>query len=164
MLSVIVHSYKLSINYLIAVGKKFEDILNQSQLGKQDLIRLISSDGEERKLLLKKAGEQQTKYRNNKVYFRGLVEFSNYCTKDCLYCGIRKSNSVVERYDIDDEEILKAARFAHENKYGSLVMQSGERDDAKFINRITQLLNKIKEITKGELGITISLGEQTPEP
>ena len=45
-----------------------------------------------------------------KVFFRGLVEFSNVCSKDCLYCGIRKSNEKVIRYNASDDEILGACR------------------------------------------------------
>jgi biotin synthase len=128
-----------------------------------ELSRMIASEGKERQQLLKKAGEVQEKVVGNKVFYRGLIEFSNLCTKDCFYCGIRKSNKNVARYDIDDEAILKAAKFAHENRYGSLVLQSGERSDDKFVERISRLLHEIKKISNGELGITISLGEQTRE-
>jgi len=128
-----------------------------------ELSRMIASEGSERQQLLKKAGEIQEKIVGNKVFYRGLIEFSNLCTKDCYYCGIRKSNKNVARYDIDDEAILKAAEFAYKNKYGSLVLQSGERSDDKFTERISRLLSEIKKISNGELGITISLGEQTRE-
>jgi biotin synthase len=68
----------------------------------------------------------------NKVHFRGLVEFSNICGKDCYYCGIRKSNKHTQRYNLSDEQILEAARFAHENRYGSFVMQAGELESKAF--------------------------------
>ncbi len=97
------------------------------------------------------------------VYFRGIVEMSNICTKDCYYCGIRNSNSNVERYDMSEDEIVREALWAHENQYGSIVLQSGERQDANFTDKITKILKRIKEESNGELGITISLGEQTEE-
>jgi len=128
-----------------------------------EISRLVALAGEERKLLLKKAGAVQEKYVGSKVYFRGLIEFSNYCIKNCYYCGIRKDNKNIRRYDIPDEAILQAAEFAYENKYGSLVLQSGERSDSQFVERISKLLYRIKKLSKGELGITISLGEQTRE-
>ena len=71
--------------------------------------------------------------------------------------------SLVERYDLTNEQILEAVQFAHENKYASVVLQGGERDDDEFIDRIEKLLIKSKEITKNEIGITLSLGEQTLE-
>ncbi|MCU4164866.1 [FeFe] hydrogenase H-cluster radical SAM maturase HydE [Carboxylicivirga caseinilyticus] len=143
--------------------EKTYKIVHQSTFSKEDLVHLISLEGEERDFFLKETSNKYIQNLGNKVYFRGLVEFSNYCTKDCLYCGIRKSNTSSERYDIDDAEILKAAKFAYDNHYGSIVLQSGERDDKRFIDRITELLKKIKEVTDGKLGITISLGEQTED-
>nr|WP_319399436.1 [FeFe] hydrogenase H-cluster radical SAM maturase HydE [uncultured Carboxylicivirga sp.] len=143
--------------------EKTTHIIQKTKLTKEDLVHLISLAGNEREFFLKATSEKYVNSLGNKVYFRGLIEFSNYCFKDCLYCGIRKSNHLADRYDIDDDEIIKAAKFAADHKYGSLVLQSGERSDDKFINRITQLLKRIKEETNNQLGITISLGEQTEE-
>ena len=95
----------------------------------------------------------------NKVYFRGLIELSNVCEKDCLYCGIRKSNSAVDRYNLADEEVLDAARFAYRENYGSLVVQSGEVTNETFVARIERLIVQIKELSGNKLGITLSLGE-----
>ncbi|TRX64290.1 [FeFe] hydrogenase H-cluster radical SAM maturase HydE [Carboxylicivirga sp. M1479] len=138
-------------------------LLNKQTLTKNDLSYLLSLKNEERDFFLRGVGNKYVETLGKKVFFRGLVEFSNYCTKDCYYCGIRKSNSNAERYEIDDKAIVEAAIFAHENKYGSLVLQAGERSDTAFTERITKLLKEIKSVTKGELGITISLGEQSEE-
>jgi biotin synthase len=97
------------------------------------------------------------------VYFRGLIEFSNKCGKDCLYCGIRKSNNKVVRYEATDGEILEACRFAWLNRFGSVVLQSGEISSPAFVKRIDLLLQKINELSNGELGITLSCGEQSAE-
>jgi biotin synthase len=97
------------------------------------------------------------------VHFRGLVEFSNICGKDCYYCGIRKSNLAAQRYNLTDGQILDAARFARENGYGSFVMQSGELESPAFTARIENLLKEIKKLSDGKLGITLSLGEQSRE-
>lgn len=145
------------------MSDKLSNIINKQTLTKSDLSFLIGLEGKERDFFLKSVGNKYTETLGKKVFFRGLVEFSNYCTKDCYYCGIRKSNSHSERYDIDDKAIIDAAVFAHQNKYGSLVLQSGERSDKSFTDRITKLLQEIKIATNGELGITISLGEQTEE-
>ncbi len=143
--------------------EKINRIVNNQTLTRDNLSFLISLEGEERDYFLKSLGNKYIETLGTKVYFRGLVEFSNYCTKDCYYCGIRKSNSHSERYDIDDKAIVEAAIFAHQNKYGSLVLQSGERSDKAFTARITKLLKAIKAATNNELGITISLGEQSEE-
>ncbi len=139
------------------------EIDSKKNFTKGDLTEMLSLSGEERKMMLKEARKFHVKQLGKKVFFRGLIEFSNYCTKNCYYCGIRKDNSNINRYDIDDEAILNAARFAHKNGYGSLVLQAGERSDSIFTERITKLLTEIKRISNGELGITISLGEQTRE-
>ncbi|PKQ64957.1 [FeFe] hydrogenase H-cluster radical SAM maturase HydE [Labilibaculum filiforme] len=143
--------------------KTIDQILQQDQFTKNDIVRLLKSEGKDEKALFAKSSEIKLKYVGNNVYFRGLVEFSNICKKDCLYCGIRASNSKVNRYDIADAEIVKAAKFAHEHRYGSFILQSGERADKQFIGRIENLLKEIKKISNNELGITISLGEQTKE-
>ncbi len=128
-----------------------------------EIEQLLALRGKDQQELLNRAGECLLQNRGSEVYYRGLVEFSNICTKDCYYCGIRKSNPHIERYDLPDNAILEAAVFAHEHRYGSLVLQSGERNGPVFIERIDQLLKKIKEQTNNELGITLSLGDQTPE-
>jgi len=111
--------------------------------------------------------EQANKVKNdtigNKVYLRGLIEFSNICGKNCYYCGIRHDNKDVIRYELSDEQVLEAVDFAWKNHYGSVVLQSGELTSAHFTKRITDLLHKIKELTNNEVGVTLSCGEQTAE-
>ncbi len=130
-------------------------------MNKQEIIHLLQTKGDERTQLLKKSREIKEKVVGNKVYFRGLIEFSNICSKDCLYCGIRKSNNTVIRYDSTDEEILDACRFAWENRFASVVLQSGEISSPAFIKRVDNLLRKIKQLSNNELGITLSCGEQS---
>ncbi len=128
---------------------------------KKDLIRLIGATGPDRTALKNEAARVTLTNCGNKVYYRGLIEFSNFCIKDCFYCGIRKSNKNVQRYLLDEEDIINAAMFAHKNRYGSIVLQSGERTDTNFISLITNVIKKIKSETNGKLGITLSLGEQS---
>lgn len=138
-------------------------ILEKEKFGRDDLITLLEAEGEDKQELFKKSTEVKLKHLGNKVHFRGLVEFSNICGKDCYYCGIRKSNSKAGRYNVSDEQILDAARFAHENNYGSFVMQAGELESPAFAKRVETLLQEIKRLSDGKLGITLSLGEQSPE-
>jgi biotin synthase len=97
------------------------------------------------------------------AYFRGIIECSNICMKDCYYCGIRKSNTHVDRFQMNEEEIIREALWSYKNEYGSAVIQAGERKDAAFIDRIERVVKTVKEKTGGKLGITLSLGEQTEE-
>jgi biotin synthase len=145
------------------MNNTIKEILTQDEFSKTDIIRLLESEEEDRILLFKKSAEIKKKYIGNKVWFRGLIEFSNICGKDCLYCGIRKGNKNLKRYNLSDDEILAAARFAFVNRYGSIALQSGELESQFVTDRIENLLHKIKELSNGELGVTLSLGEQEPE-
>lgn len=115
--------------------------------------------------LIKKAYELKLKYRGPNVYFRGLIEISNVCAKNCLYCGIRCSNSDVHRYSLSEDEIIEAAKFAYNAGYGSIALQAGERQDGEFIEKIARVLRKIKSISSvsNPLGVTLSLGEQSAD-
>jgi biotin synthase len=140
--------------------KRIREILEGDRLGRRELITLLESEGEAKQLLFRRATEIKLEEIGDRVHFRGLVEFSNICGKDCYYCGIRKSNREAQRYNVSDEQILDAARFAHENNYGSFVMQAGELESPAFTDRIEYLLKEIKRLSGGKLGITLSLGEQ----
>jgi len=131
---------------------------------KESLIKLLKLDGQTAPDVLYKASYQvKEKYVSKKVFFRGLIEYSNICEKNCYYCGVRKENRKARRYQMTDEETVEAAIWAYENKYGSIVLQAGERTDKIFIERIERILLALRERTKGELGITLSLGEQNKE-
>jgi biotin synthase len=106
----------------------FQSIINQTVFTKSDIITMLSASGDDQKLLFTKAKQIKEQEIGKKVYYRGLVEFSNICAKNCLYCGIRKDNKNVERFNLSDDAIVEAAIFAHKSNYGSFVMQSGEID------------------------------------
>lgn len=138
-------------------------ILDQKDFSAEDIAWLLTCEGNDRTMLFKRAAEIKEKYIGNKVWFRGLIEFSNICSKDCLYCGIRKGNKNLVRYNLDDDEILAAARFAYINRYGSIALQSGELESRSVADRIENLLVRIKDLSGGKLGVTLSVGEQEPE-
>lgn len=132
-------------------------------LERNQIIGYLNSSGVEKGELLRKAAGQRDLVMGNIVFFRGLVEFSNHCSKNCYYCGIRRGNRKVLRYEVTDEEILEACRFARDNNYGSVVLQSGEVSSAAFIKRVENLLKQIKGLPGDPLGITLSCGEQSRE-
>lgn len=145
------------------MNKTISHILTQEKFSKSDIATLLGADENDRKLIFEKAAAVKEAYVGNKVYYRGLVEFSNLCGKNCYYCGIRAGNKRAHRYEVTEEEVLDATRYAWENKFGSVVIQAGERSGKRFTARIEHIIKQIKEMSKGELGITLSLGEQNEE-
>ncbi|MEI7904717.1 MAG: [FeFe] hydrogenase H-cluster radical SAM maturase HydE [Candidatus Firestonebacteria bacterium] len=122
---------------------------------------LKTEDRSELEKLYEKAYAVKLANTGKVVHFRGIIEFSNVCSKNCYYCGIRKDNKNVKRYSMDAKNILKAAKFALEAGYGSVVLQSGERADKMFVALIEKLLKDLNAMSSGKLGITLSLGEQS---
>lgn len=96
------------------------------------------------------------------VYLRGLIETSNLCTRNCLYCGIRKGNLNVRRYELELDEIVSGAKLAAGFGYGAAVLQGGERSDARFVDFVTEAVRRISELP-GAPALTLSFGEQTLE-
>lgn len=140
------------------------DILKKEILTKEDLLELMNlEDTDEIQELYKKAYNVKLENVGNKVYYRGIIELSNICIKDCYYCGIRKSSDNCKRFSMMEEDILESAKWNYENKYGSLVLQAGERQDEEYILFIEDIIKKIKKLSNNELGITLSLGEQSYE-
>jgi biotin synthase len=139
------------------------DILVKDSFSKKEIVKLLEAEGEDKILLFTKSAEVKEKYIGKKVWLRGLIEFSNICGKDCLYCGIRKGNKNLKRYNLSDDEIIAAAKFAYDNRHASIALQSGELESASVTNRVESLLYRIKEMSGGKLGITLSVGEQESE-
>lgn len=145
------------------------EILSHEELSDADIVHLLGlTDPEECELLRKTAYDRTTELMGSFVYYRGLIEFSNICTASCRYCGIRRENHDVERYTMSKEEIVAAAKWAADQGYGSICLQSGERRDEKYIAFVESCLEAIHEATVSEklpdgVGVTLSLGEQTIE-
>ncbi len=93
------------------------------------------------------------------VHLRGLIEFSNICRQNCLYCGLRRENAKLSRYRLTPQEILSLAEKARGYGYRTVVLQSGE--DAHFTPEV--LCPILREIHEMGLVITLSLGERPYE-
>lgn len=140
---------------------RIDNILLKDEFSRNDIITLLKTDEKQRQKLYKKASEVKEAVVGKKVYFRGLIEFSNICSKNCYYCGIRHGNKKVQRYYLTEKEVLEAAVYAWREKYASLVIQAGERKNKRYTSQISDLLTKIHKHTNGEMHITLSLGEQS---
>jgi len=137
-----------------------QEILNTENYTKENIVKLLQADLHEREYIFEKSSAIKKNHIANKVYLRALIEFSNHCEKDCLYCGIRKSNSVPKRYTIPQEEVYKTIDIAIKKKYSSIVIQAGENKGKDFVEMINKALVYAKKQSGGKLGITLSLGEQ----
>ena len=134
----------------------------ENNLSKDELYMLVSSiDDENMEYLISKADETRRKFYDNKVYMRGLIEFTNYCKMDCLYCGIRKSNKNAERYRLTFDEIMECADIGDRLGYKTYVLQGGE--DPYFTDeRMVEIIKGIKN-RYPKNAITLSLGERSYE-
>ena len=133
-------------------------------IDKKDLIGFLSLKKEEEiERIFNVARDVRNKEIGKKVYTRGLIELSNKCIKNCLYCGLRSENKEVERYELTVDEVLETAIQAKQEGYTSLVIQSGERTNKAFIEKITAILKRIHQQTNNHFRITLSCGEQSQE-
>ena len=130
-------------------------------LSREELVRLLEwPDAQE---LFAAAYEVKRREVGCAVALRGLVECGNVCSKDCLYCGIRKGNSKVIRYRMDADEIVRRAEMARDAGYGNVVLQSGEIESEANTSFFEDVLARIQGRCGEGFGITLSLGEQTDE-
>ncbi|WP_231038397.1 [FeFe] hydrogenase H-cluster radical SAM maturase HydE [Pectinatus frisingensis] len=105
------------------------------------------------------ADQVRLKYVGNSIHLRGLIEFSNICRQNCMYCGLRRDNPHIERYRLTPSEIVKLAEKARRYGYKTVVLQSGE--DMYFSANI--LAEIIKQIKKMDMAVTLSIGERSYE-
>ncbi len=108
--------------------------------------------------LFKTADNLRRDYFSEKVHVRGIIEFSNYCKRDCLYCGLRNSNKGLTRYRMDEEEILDTAKRACALGYKTILLQSGE-DVFYTIDKLCRIVKNIKR--ENDCAVTLSLGEKS---
>lgn len=123
-------------------------------------LKLLQAEGKALRNLYSKADSVRREMMGDEVYIRGIVEFSNTCVNNCLYCGIRASNRNVRRYSMTIEEIMEAALSMEKSNLSTIVLQSGEIPGIKD-DEIAQIIRRIKKETS--LAVTISVGNRTKE-
>lgn len=112
-----------------------------------------------REALYARADAVRRENMGDEVFLRGIVEFSNICANDCLYCGIRRSNPNPRRYRIDEDEVMEVARRMAGWQQTTIVLQSGEVAGEKEDERIARLIARIKRETP--LAVTMSAGNRS---
>jgi biotin synthase len=138
-------------------------LLDKKDHDRSDIIEMLRCSEDDARIMCHKAAEIRNRYVGNIVYLRGLIEYSNICGKNCLYCGIRRDNEKIDKYIIPDDEVIHAAMTAYRCNFGSIVIQAGENTSKTFTDNVEKLIRTIKKMTDGHLGITLSLGEQKKE-
>lgn len=131
------------------------------QLSQEERVELLCLDDTAR--LFEAAYQVKLRHIGKRVSLRGLIELGNHCVKDCLYCGIRKSNQEVQRYRLRTEDVVRMAQWAYEHGYGSVVLQSGEIEAEEHTVYIEEILAQLHRLFGDRLGITLCLGEQREE-
>ena len=125
---------------------------------KEQLIKLLS-DQDNQQDLFKRADAVRRHYVGDAVHLRGLIEFSNRCRNNCLYCGIRRDNQNISRYRLTEEEIIEQAKLAVRLGFKTIVLQSGE----DVFYQKDNFSHVIETIKKMDVAITLSVGERTYE-
>lgn len=138
--------------------EKLFEILNKEEFTREDIVYLLSLNEDESKYLFAKANEVRRKYCGDDVFLRGIIEFSNYCEENCMYCGLREDNLKLPRYRMSAEEIIDTAKRIIKSGIRTIVMQSGE-DSYYDTDMISYIVYQIKQISD-EVAVTLCLGER----
>ena len=124
---------------------------------KEEIIDLLLTTNSTK--LFERANKIRHKYVGDEIHLRALIEFSNICKRQCLYCGLRSENKNIERYRLNEDEILTSVKKAVDLEYKTIVLQSGE-DSFYDVDKLSSIIKKIK---KYDVAVTLSIGERTYE-
>lgn len=140
-----------------------DQLYKERNLDSNALCQLIAlaDDSQQELYLFEKARQKKEEVYQDKIYIRGLIELSNYCKNNCLYCGIRAVNTSIERYRLSKEQILDCTRYGYELGFRTFVLQGGE-DPAYSDQYICDIVRQIKE-EHPDCAVTLSIGEKTYE-
>lgn len=146
----------------ITLTNSIHKLTNQKPLTRNEFVALLEGNSLQlRNFLKKEADIVRKEHFGNNIYIRGLIEFSNYCKNDCLYCGIRCSNQNASRYRLTKKEILSCCQQGYHLGFRTFVLQSGE--DPYFTDE--KMSDIVKAIHKNypDCAITLSIGERLRE-
>lgn len=125
------------------------------ELSRDEIIALLKDDSINEELF-KAADEVRKKYLGDEVHLRGLIEFTNICKRNCMYCGLRRDNKNLNRYRLSHKEIIDFAKKAVGYGYKTLVLQGGE-DDYYTVERLVPIVKDLKALG---VALTLSIGER----
>ncbi|MGL4980986.1 MAG: [FeFe] hydrogenase H-cluster radical SAM maturase HydE [Fusobacteriaceae bacterium] len=140
--------------------KLIDKLYENSYLDSQEMLFLIENlDEDSKKYLFEKSFSRRLENYGKTVFLRGLIEISNYCKRDCNYCGIRNSNKDTERYRLTADEIIECCKKGYLLGFRTFVLQGGE-DEWFTDERVVAIIKNIKKSCP-EAALTLSLGEKT---
>ena len=129
-------------------------------LTNEEFVLLLSHTSEPlSEYLFEKSGKMTQKYFGNRIYTRGLIEFTNHCNSNCLYCGIRRANSNIDRYRLSKDEIMDCCREGYSLGFRTFVLQGGE-DSFYTDSKMIDIISTIKE-SYPDCALTLSIGEKS---
>lgn len=138
-----------------------DKLCREKTLSKEEFTELLlhACDDELSGYLFRLSSKAARERFGNKIYIRGLIEFSNHCKNNCYYCGIRAANSKLERYRLTPEEILSCCEQGYGLGFRTFVLQGGE-DPWYTDERICSIIREIKARFPG-CAVTLSIGERS---
>ena len=146
----------------MSISDLIEKLLLKSEVGKSlsrvEIVELLKMPGDYVPDLFATADRMRQREVGDEIFLRGIIEFSNYCERNCLYCGLRKSNNKLSRYRMTDDEIINTAKEINKSRVPTVVLQSGE-DSFYSTDRICRLIEQIKNETG--LIVTLSIGKRS---
>jgi biotin synthase len=146
----------------MSISKSTENLIDKAREGKdlnrKEIIQLLTLPAKYSPELFSAADRVRKEQVGDEIYLRGIIEFSNYCERNCLYCGLRKGNSQLSRYRMTEDEIIATAEQIKKTGVPTVVLQSGE--DSSFYPQdiVCHLIERIRKET--DLIITLSIGER----
>ncbi len=140
-----------------------EKLIQNHELSKKEYIELLKGweNPKVSRKLTEEAVRLRKQYYGDKVYTRGLIEFTNYCKNDCYYCGIRRGNRHAQRYRLSREEILDCCENGYALGFRTFVLQGGE-DPYYTDERMADIVRSIRR-DYPDCAITLSIGEKSYE-
>ncbi|RJQ25305.1 MAG: [FeFe] hydrogenase H-cluster radical SAM maturase HydE [Peptococcaceae bacterium] len=136
----------------------FAKARRMAPLSVHDLLALLWAQGQQAEMLFALADEMRAAFFGNEVHLRGIIEFSNYCVQNCLYCGLRRGNTGLSRYRLEKEELMEISRQAAALGFKTLVLQSGE--DSRYTGAVlAEIISGIKR--ELDVAVTLSVGERS---
>lgn len=137
-----------------------QGVLEGKKPDRQDIATLLSARGDQVAALFRAADHVRRAGVGDAVHLRAIIEFSNHCRNNCLYCGLRRDNGSLSRYRLAEKEIMSSVEKAAAMGFRTVVLQSGE-DPLYSGSYIAGLVERIKR--RHGLAVTLSLGERSRE-
>ena len=144
------------------VSSLIDELSESHSLGLEGYRRLVELYSDRAaSLLAERAFAVRRQVYGTAVFIRGLIEISNICRNDCLYCGIRRSNARLRRYRLDPDTIVACAREGHALGFRTIVLQGGEDphfDDDVLCDIVARIV-----VACPDTAVTLSMGERSDE-